>query len=767
MDERRRIRVTGTVQGVGFRPFVYREAVALGLSGFVCNDAAGVLVEAEGDAVAVAALCTVLAERPPPLARVRGVEASAVPPLGVDGGFRILESDAGGSARVPVSVDVATCADCLREIGDPHDRRYRYPFTNCTNCGPRYTIVIAVPYDRAATTMAGFRMCAECQAEYDDPGDRRFHAQPNSCSACGPRLTYRDPSGAPVTGSGDAVDRAAADLMAGRVVGVKGLGGYHLAALAGDEEAVALLRRRKARDDKPFALMVGDVATAHRICVIGEAAEAALSSIRRPIVLAPRRRPPVPALTAGIAPGLPELGLMLPYTPLHHLLIAAVGAPLVMTSGNLSDDPIAHVDGEAVERLGPLVDGFLCHDRPIHIRCDDSVVRDTGAGVQSVRRSRGFAPEPLALPESWPARRQVLAVGAELKNTVAVAKEGTVVASHHIGDLEHLATYRSFLQATAHLRHLYDVEPEIVVHDLHPEYLSSKFAEDLDLEAWAVQHHHAHIASCLVDNGSCGPVLGIAFDGLGLGPDGTLWGGEWLVADLAGYRRVGHLAPVPMPGGTAAIREPWRMAISWAAAALGGSGAAALGSRLDDRWRAVLSVVERGEGVLRTTSAGRLFDAVAAIARVRTRITYEGQAAIELEALASTAPAGADVPSYPLTSRLVDDMSVLDPVPLIAAIVSDAERGVAPAVIAAAFHESLGTAAAAMAVRLAAANGLTTVALSGGVFQNVILTRVVTRELEAAGLAVLRHHQIPPNDGGISIGQAAIGAGAPRVPSSS
>jgi hydrogenase maturation protein HypF len=761
---RRRIRVTGTVQGVGFRPFVYREAVALGLSGFVCNDAAGVLLEAEGDAGALDELCTALAERPPPLARVQRVETATVVPLGAGGGFRILESEAGGSPSAPVSVDVATCADCLGEVADRHDRRAGYPFTNCTNCGPRYTIVLAVPYDRAATTMVGFTMCPACKGEYDDPGNRRFHAQPNSCPDCGPRLFYRDAGGSVLAESGAALDLALRALSAGAVLGVKGIGGYHLAARADDEDAVALLRRRKARDDKPFALMVRDVAQARDLCLLGPAAEEALASIRRPIVLARRRVVGSQPLAAGVAPGLPELGVMLPYTPLHHLLLAALEGPLVMTSGNLSDDPIAHLDGDAVERLGPLVDAFLAHDRPIHIRCDDSVVRDTGEGVQMVRRSRGYAPEPLALPAGWPARRQVLAVGAELKSTVAVAKDGSVVASHHIGDLEHLATYRSFLQAAEHLCHLFAVTPEVVVHDLHPEYLSTKYAEELDIDQWSVQHHHAHIASCLVDNGSIGPVLGVAFDGLGLGPDGLLWGGEWLVADLASYRRVGHLAPVAMPGGAAAIREPWRMAISWAAAALGTAGAASLGPRLDDRWRAVLGVSERDAGVPRTTSAGRLFDAVAALAGIRSRITYEGQAAIELEALASTAPRAVP-PAYPVEIRVAPDgTSVLDPAPLVAAVAADVARGVQPATIAATFHESFGVSAAELAVRLAAAHGLGTVALSGGVFQNVRLTRVMTRVLEEAGLCVLRHRDIPPNDGGIAIGQAAIGAGAAASP---
>lgn len=749
--ERRRIRVTGTVQGVGFRPFVYREATALGLAGFVENDAAGVLVEAEGSPAALAALCRALTERPPPLARVTGVDASVVPARR-DGNTFSIRASAAGAPDVPVGVDTAACGECLAEVDDPAARRYRYPFTNCTNCGPRYTIVLAVPYDRRTTTMAGFEMCDPCRAEYEDPADRRFHAQPIACPACGPTLRWQAPDGNLLAQGDDALGLAGAALRDGRIVAVKGIGGYHLAVDATDDGAVARLRQRKARDDKPFALMVPDLAAARRICELDGPAVEALTSHRRPIVLAPRN-PDGTGLAAAVAARLPELGLMLPYTPLHHLLMRDAGRPLVMTSGNLSDDPIAHLDDDAVARIGPLVDGLLGHDRPIHVRCDDSVVRATGRRVQAVRRSRGHAPEPFTLP--GPARRQVLALGAELKSTVAVAKGTLLVASHHIGDLEHLAAYRSFLQATGHLRALYGVHPEVVAHDLHPEYLSTKHALELDLEPWPVQHHHAHVASCLAEHGRTAPVLGIAFDGLGMGPDGTLWGGELLVADLQRYERVGHLHPVPMPGGAAAVREPWRMALAWLAAAGGPAAAAAVGSRLDDRWPAVLALLERGERLPVTTSAGRLFDAVAALAGVRSKITYEGQAAIELEALA--ARWSGPLPTYPIDVA----EGVLDPRPLVLAIVEDLARGAPPAAVAAGFHQALGRATASLASKLAGARALDTVALSGGVFQNVLLTEAVERPLREAGLTVLVHEQVPPNDGGISIGQAAIAALAP------
>ena len=620
-------------------------------------------------------------------------------------------------------------------------------------------------------------MCEVCRREYEDAADHRFHAEPNACPACGPKLSLLGPDGRLRGQSAQALDEAAAMLASGHVLAVKGLGGYHLAVDAGDAAAVGELRRRKARDDKPFAVMVPGLDDAHRLCRLAPGAEAALLSPRRPIVLAPRQDDA--PVAEGVAPGLPELGLMLPYTPLHHLLMEGVARPLVMTSGNLSDEPIAHHDDDALARLGPMVDAILTHDRPIHIRCDDSVVRSLppsrpcrdgvptggrssrhgqGKGlegrVQMVRRSRGYAPEPIALP--IPTRRRLLAVGAELKNTVAVAKGPNVVASHHIGDLEHLPAYRSFLQAVDHLCQLVGVEPEVVAHDLHPEYLSTKFAVDLDLPALPVQHHHAHVASCMVEHARTEPVLGVAFDGLGMGSDGTLWGGELLVADLSGFRRVGHLRAVPLPGGNQAIREPWRMALVWTAAAMGRGAAERYGAGVDDRWPAVLALSEHPDTPA-TTSAGRLFDAVAGLLGLRSRVTYEAQAAIELEACAAGVPLSAQ-PGYELSSARDDEGLVLDPSPLLARVMADRDAGVPLPLIAASFHDGLARGVAAAAAELARSEGLDTVALSGGVFQNARLTAAVAGELQAGGLEVLVHERVPPNDGGISIGQAGVAA---------
>jgi hydrogenase maturation protein HypF len=748
--ERRRLRVTGTVQGVGFRPFVYRLARELGLGGFVRNDSEGVLIEVEGPPQAVAELCRRLVTDAPPLARIAGLAVDALAPAG-DEAFAIVASE-GGAPAVPVSVDIATCAECLAELADPADRRHRYPFTNCTNCGPRYTIVREVPYDRPATTMAAFEMCAACRREYEDPADRRFHAQPNACPACGPTLTLRTPAGRATAAGEAALAGAVAALLGGQILAVKGIGGYHLACDATSDAVVGELRRRKARDDKPFALMVADLATAAELCELDAAAVAALVCPRRPIVLSARR--PGAPVAAAVAPGLPELGVMLPYSPLHHLLLEGVGRPLVMTSGNLTDEPIAHTDDDAVSRLGPLVDAILTHDRPIHIRCDDSVARVTGGRVQLLRRSRGYAPEPLRVP--WRSPCPVLAVGAELKSTVAVARDDWVVASHHIGDLEHLANHAAFEQAVVHLCRLFGVEPAVVAHDLHPEYLSTKFAAGLGLPTIGVQHHHAHVAACLAEHAEDGPVLGVAFDGLGYGDDGTLWGGEFLVADRHGYRRVGHLRPVTLPGGVAAIREPWRMAVSWASAALGPAAAASVGARLDERWRPVLDLSERGAGPT-TTAVGRLFDAVAALVGVRGRVSYEAQAAIELEALARRVPREA-APVYEVEVRRAGDRWLLDPAPALAEVVRAHAAGVPPELVAAGFHEGLGRATAAMAARLARREGLGAVVLTGGAFQNVRLTEVVTGSLAESGLRVLCHGDVPPNDGGISVGQAVVAA---------
>jgi hydrogenase maturation protein HypF len=754
---RARVRVEGIVQGVGFRPFVHALAGRLGLAGLVGNDAGGVFVEVEGSAETVERFLEALAAEAPPLAVIERVTATPLAPTGVRG-FAIAPSEAGGERQALVSPDTATCDDCLRELADPADRRYRYPFVNCTNCGPRFTIVRDVPYDRPATTMAGFAMCADCAREYHDPADRRFHAQPVCCPACGPALALLDRDGG--AAAGDPLAGAAARLREGAVVAVKGLGGYHLAADAASEPAVAALRARKHREDKPFAVMVADLEAARALCQVDAVEAAMLTSPRRPIVLL-RRRPPGSGadVAASVAPGNRSLGVMLPYTPLHHLLLAEVGRPIVLTSGNVSDEPIAYRDEEARERLGGIADWFLTHDRPIHVRADDSVVRAFGGRELPLRRSRGFAPLPLPLP--WPFPRHVLACGAELKHTFCLAKGGHAFLSHHVGDLENYETYRSFTEGVEHFRRLFAVEPEVVAHDLHPEYLSTKYALELDgVELEGVQHHHAHVAACLADNGEPGPVLGVAFDGLGYGPDGTIWGGELLVADLESFRRVGHLEVVTMPGGTAAIKEPWRMAAVWLDQALGGQVPERLDvvGRNQDRWERVVALARSGTASPATSSAGRLFDAVAAILGVRDTINYEGQAAVELEQLADPS----ETTAYP--AQISGPGSEGGPLrlggtDLIRAVVSDVVAGVATPLVAARFHNGLAGATVAACQTLRDDTGLGTVALSGGVFQNMLLLERTVAALEQQGFRVLVHSRVPPNDAGISLGQAAV-AGA-------
>ncbi|HWB70754.1 MAG TPA: carbamoyltransferase HypF, partial [Egibacteraceae bacterium] len=624
---RTRIRVEGIVQGVGFRPFVHLLATRLGLGGLVGNDARGVFIEVEGDQPTIDRFLVALRAEAPPLAVVEHVAAEAVPARG-ERGFTIVDSETGGQRQVLISPDTATCADCLRELFDPTDRRYRYPFVNCTNCGPRFTIIRDVPYDRPQTTMAGFPLCRDCAREYHDPTDRRFHAQPVCCPACGPTLRLTDAGGS--DRPGDPIGVTADLLRAGRVLAIKGLGGYHLAADAECQPAVLALRSRKHREDKPFAVMVADAAQARRLCAVDVTEERLLTSARRPIVLLRRR--PEAAVAEALAPGNRFLGLMLPYTPLHHLLAAELGGPFVLTSGNVSDEPIAYRDADAFERLSGIADCFLTHDRPIHVRADDSVTRSWGGGEMVLRRSRGYVPQPVLVASAFP--RPVLACGAELKNTFCLAKGRHAFVSHHIGDLENYETLRSFVEGIEHFGRLFDVSPRVVAHDLHPEYLSTKYALDLDgVDLVGVQHHHAHVASCLADNAEAGPVLGVAFDGLGYGPDATLWGGEFLRADLVGFDRLAHLETVPMPGGAAAIKQPWRMAAAWLDLAYQGDVPADLDvvHRNEGRWGDVVAVARSGVNAPLTSSAGRLFDAVAAIVGVRDSINYEGQAAVELE----------------------------------------------------------------------------------------------------------------------------------------
>jgi len=762
-SRRLRLRVGGVVQGVGFRPHVHRLATEEGLAGHVYNDERGVVIEVEGGSAGLDRFRSRLRDEPPALARIEGVREEEIEPVG-ERCFEIAPSRAGGAADALVSADTATCADCLAELRDAADRRYRYPFANCTNCGPRFTIVRDVPYDRPATTMAGFPICARCRAEYEDPADRRFHAEPNACPDCGPRAELRDGGTWSVLAdpaAGDPIEATARALLAGRIVAVKGIGGYHLAARADDEAAVAALRSRKHREDKPFAVLVASLDAARALVELTGADERHLTGPRRPIVVA-RARPGAP-IAPSVAPASADLGVMLPYSPLHHLLAGDAGVPLVLTSGNVSDEPIAFEDDDARERLAAIADLFLLHDRPIHVRTDDSVLRTLDPDVRAepllIRRSRGYVPEALELPADAP---PLLATGAELKSTFCVARGRRAWVSHHIGDLRNFETLSAFRSGVAHFERLFAVAPRLVAHDLHPDYLSTRFAlERDDLEPLAVQHHHAHLAAALAEHGQRGPAVGAIFDGAGHGPDGTVWGGELLVGALDGYERAGSLFPVRLPGGDAATREPWRMACAWLAAALGRDDpplpATLSGQVGETHWERVAELVRSGVSAPITSSIGRLFDAVAAIVGIRHAVNHEGQAAAELEGAADRDEALGAGYEIPLTGG--DDVPLLiDAREAIRAVAADAGRGVPVAAISGRFHAGLAVATARALSRIASDRGLDRVVLSGGAFQNRLLIERAWRELEAVGLEVLAPVALPPNDGGISYGQAAIAA---------
>jgi hydrogenase maturation protein HypF len=739
-----RARVTGTVQGVGFRPHVYRLARELGLGGHVRNDERGVLLEVEGDPETVERFLDRVAGEPPPLATIESVLTEAIAARG-ERDFVIVGSATVAAPSAPVTPDSATCEDCLAELFDPGDRRYRYPFINCTNCGPRFTIVRGVPYDRPLTTMAGFEMCSACRAEYEDPADRRFHAQPNACRDCGPalRLVGRD--------GGDPLEQAAQCLRDGLILAVKGVGGFHLACRADDERAVATLRARKHREDKPFALMAPTLRSARVLVELSSADEALLGGRVRPIVIAPRRDGTQVAPSA--ASRSRELGVMLPYSPLHHLLAADTGLVLVMTSGNVSDEPIAYRDEEGIERLAGIADAFLVHDRPIETRTDDSVWRSVPvAGKRRplmLRRSRGYVPDSLPFPTEAP---PMLACGAELKSTFCVAKRGRAWVGHHIGDLSNYETLVAFREGIGHFERLFAVQPQVVAHDLHPGYLSTAYALEREgVEHIGVQHHHAHLAAALAEHGEQGPAVAAIYDGTGYGLDGTVWGGEILCGDLRAFERVGHLRPVRLPGGEQAIRQPWRMACAWLQEAHGElppvpeTLAASVEPR---RWEAVGALAANGPAAPLTTSMGRLFDAVAALCGIRTRVNYEGQAAAELESAADPRETGA----YPLGAAL-------DPRETILALMQDLAAGVPVGVVSARFHGAVAQATARACAEAAAAHAVELVVLSGGVFQNALLLDRTSAVLAGEGLRVLVPQRLPPNDGGISYGQAAV-AGA-------
>ena len=746
--QRRRLRVSGTVQGVGFRLHLHRLARRLSLTGSAGNDDEGVWCEVQGRPADLDEFEARVTAEAPPLARIRSVHSNEVPALDGEQDFAISVSVAGpGTAPSSVPPDVAPCADCLAEVADPAQRRYRYPFTCCTDCGPRYTVVRSLPYDRERTSMAAFALCEACEAEYRDPADRRQHAQAVCCPDCGPELSLEMITGEPV--GGDPVVEAGALLRAGRIVAVKGVGGYQLACRADDSEAVGRLRRRKQREEKPFALLVRSVGAARELVALDDLAARALTGPQTPIVLAPRRNS---ALVAPeVAPDTPLLGVMLPATPLHRLLADAAAVTLVCTSGNRSDEPIVTEDRRVHSELGSIADTVLSHDRIIERRADDSVGHVVHGGFQLLRRARGYAPGVVRLDRDGP---PVLAVGAELKSAVCLALGADAHMSVHLGDLEHPAALAAFETAVADLLGLTRATPELLVHDLHPEYLSTKFAASADLAPLlGVQHHHAHLASCLADTGFRGPAIGVMFDGMGWGTDGTLWGGEILVGDASGYERFAHLRPAAMPGGHTAIRQPWRMALAHLHETFG-ERLPAIGPLADEADAAhVLDQCRPGQSIL-TTSIGRLFDSMAALCGIARTATYEGQAAIRLEQAA-----GPDLRRYPVETS-GGTPAVIEFSLVVEAVVSDLLAGKQPSLIASAFHRWVADVTLATSKQAREATGLTTVALSGGVFQNRRLVELLVPDLEDSGFDVLRHRQVPPNDGGIALGQAAVGRAA-------
>ena len=759
--ERREVSVRGIVQGVGFRPFVYALARKHELSGMVRNDAEGVRIEAEGSPEELERFVRALEDDAPPLAVVESVLWQPISPLG-EREFRIAESRKGLRRQALVSPDVATCDDCLAELLDPEDRRYRYPFTNCTNCGPRFTITRQVPYDRATTTMSGFTMCPDCQKEYDDPSDRRFHAQPNACPVCGPRVRLLDRFGHELhAGPEDPIARTARMLRGRAVVAIKGLGGYHLACDPFDEKAVRSLRGRKVRQDKPFALMARDLAQIRELCHFSTEEEALLTSPAHPIVLLKRRDDS--GVAEEVAPRQNTLGVMLAYTPLHHLLLRDAGIPLVMTSGNNSDEPIAYRDDEAFDQLCEIADYFLIHDREIHMRCDDTVVRTAGRRPYPIRRSRGYAPAPLRLAGN--VTRHTLACGGELKNSFCLARGSHAFVSHHIGDMENYETLISFREGIEHYCRLFDVSPELVAYDLHPEYLSTKYAreqEEAGLPAVGVQHHHAHVASCLADNEVSAEerVIGVALDGTGYGTDGAVWGGEFFEGSLeAGFTRRAHLEYAPLPGGSAAIKQPWRMALGYLITRYGAEETlklplAAVRNAGERNVHLIARLVEHKLNTPPTSSAGRLFDAVAALVGVpgSQRTTYEGQAAIELELAAN----GRTKQAYPFRLRPEHDGWIVETHEVIAAVVEDLLRGCPTSEISASFHRTMADMVTTVCEELREADGATAVALSGGTFQNMMLLKQTIELLEENQFVVYTHSRVPANDGGIALGQAIL-----------
>lgn len=745
--ERIRVEIEGVVQGVGFRPFVYRLARRHALAGWVSNTAQGVSLEAEGNGDDVAAFFRALQEEAPPRADITAMTKTV---LGLAGchGFSIVASSQ-SQGLVQISPDYDVCQECLTELFDPHDRRYRYPFITCTHCGPRYSIITHTPYDRETTTMAEFAMCDDCRQEYEDPANRRFHAQPNACPRCGPKVVLLDGAGIPM--GGDPVEEARRLLDAGKIIAVKGVGGYHLAVDAGNDAAVAELRRRKSRQEKPFALMVADLDQVHAIAHADAGELLLLRGAERPVVVLHQRQDH--CLSPLVAPGNGFFGVMLPSTPLHHLLLHQ-RLPLVMTSANRADEPIVHGEGEALAQLGGITDFFLVHDRRIHARSDDSVLRVFRDKPIFIRRSRGFVPRSVRLGQG---QTQVLAVGAEQKGVICLTKGDRAFMSQHLGDLHHDGNLKFMIETVSHMEAVLGITPRVVAHDLHPDYQSTTYACGRDVQhLLPVQHHHAHMASCMAENNLEGEVLGVVFDGTGYGTDGSIWGGEFLVGGYHGYRRAGHFSPVAMPGGDMAIREPWRMALSHCHAVFGDAAFSLplpfLAALSTEEKPLLTRMLMRGINSPLTSSCGRLFDAVASLIGLCHRVSYEGQAAMELEALAGR---GKSAWCYPY-GIVSGDGVVIDCRQIIDGLVQDIAAGEDPATMALRFHQTIAAAAADACVKISSRSGVTRVVLSGGGFQNRLLTAEMYQRLGKKGLTVFSHQVVPPNDGGLALGQAVI-----------
>ncbi len=769
------ISVRGIVQGVGFRPFVYGLAVKHNLKGSVYNTSEDVRIEVEGRAEAIKQFERELKTKAPPLAHIENIAVEYHRPVGYKD-FRIGESQAQAGKYQLIPPDVATCQACLDELLDPEDRRYHYPFTNCTNCGPRFTIIEDMPYDRPKTTMRCFQMCPQCQAEYDNPLDRRFHAQPNACPECGPRVQLVDNRGNVVNES-NPIAAASQLLREGKIVAIKGLGGFLLACDATNDSAVRTLRRRKNRPSKPLAIMVATVDEAKKHCYVLPEEEKLLTSPQSPIVLMIWKEDS--SVSREVAPSLWFLGIMLPYTPLHHILLRDTGLPLVMTSGNLSEEPIARDNDEALRRLSGIADYFLVHNRDIYSRYDDSVGIVERGTSQLVRRARSYAPYPIRLPFK---ARQVLGCGAEEKNTFCLARDDYAFVSQHIGDMENMETLEHFDNTISLYKRLFHIEPEIVAHDLHPDYLATKYAEELGesgMKLIPVQHHHAHIASCLADNGLESPVIGVAFDGTGMGADGNIWGGEFMVTNYRDFRRTGHLEYLPLPGGDAAIKRPYRTAVGYILTLLGEDALAAViaNEAKQSQPASIGRVTEVEVGLIKRqierkinsplcSSMGRLFDAISALLGIRGEIDYEGQAAVELEMAAYSSVIATGVSHRTISNaqesylyRIVADkeIRIVQLKDLLSAVIEDSHRGISKGMIALKFHNTVARMINEMCHLIADETGINRVALSGGVFQNRLLLRRSTDLLESSGFQVFTHRQVPCNDGGISLGQAVVG----------